>query len=77
MGVDNILVQPVSDLAETIKSKGLTVGIIAVPAEEAQAVARTMVEAGIKAILNYAPITLTVPATSACSTSTPLSACSA
>jgi redox-sensing transcriptional repressor len=61
MGVDNILVQPVSELAETIKSKGITVGIIAVPAEEAQAVARTMVEAGVKAILNYAPITLTVP----------------
>jgi redox-sensing transcriptional repressor len=37
------------------------VGIIATPAEEAQAVARTMVDAGVKAILNYAPITLTVP----------------
>ncbi len=61
MGIDGILVQPVSELAETIKSKGVTVGIIAVPAEEAQAVARTMVEAGVKAILNYAPITLTVP----------------
>ncbi len=61
MGIDNIAVQPVSDLADTIKSKGITVGIIAVPAEEAQAVARTMVEAGVKAILNYAPITLTVP----------------
>ncbi len=61
MGIDNIAVQPVSELADTIKSKGITVGIIAVPAEEAQAVARTMVEAGVKAILNYAPITLTVP----------------
>lgn len=61
MGVDNIEVQPVSDLADTIRTRGITVGIIAVPAEEAQAVARTMVEAGVKAILNYAPITLTVP----------------
>jgi redox-sensing transcriptional repressor len=61
MGIDNIVVQPVSDLAEAIKTKGITIGIIATPAEEAQAVARTMVEAGIKAILNYAPITLTVP----------------
>ena len=61
MGIDNINVQPVSDLAETIKTKGITIGIIATPAEEAQAVARTMVEAGVKAILNYAPITLTVP----------------
>lgn len=61
MGIDHVVVQPVTDLAQTIKDLGLAVGIIATPAEEAQAVARTMVEAGIKAILNYAPITLTVP----------------
>jgi redox-sensing transcriptional repressor len=61
MGVDSLSVQPISALGETIKSKGIMVGIIATPAEEAQAVARTMVEAGVKAILNYAPITLTVP----------------
>jgi redox-sensing transcriptional repressor len=61
MGIDGLPVQPVSELAETIKTKGITIGIIATPAEEAQAVARTMVEAGVKAILNYAPITLTVP----------------
>ncbi len=53
--------QPVAELAETIKSRGIKVGIIATPAEEAQAIARTMVDAGVKAILNYAPITLTVP----------------
>ena len=61
MGIDNLKVQPVTELAETIKSLGIPVGIIATPAEEAQAIARTMVEAGVKAILNYAPITLTVP----------------
>lgn len=61
MGIDNLTVQPVSELAETIRAKGIIVGIIATPAEEAQAVARTMVDAGVKAILNYAPITLTVP----------------
>ena len=61
MGIDNIPVQPVAELGETIKSLGITVGIIATPAEEAQAIARTMVEAGVKAILNYAPIPLTVP----------------
>ena len=61
MGIDNIEVMPVSGLADYIKSNGITIGIIATPAEEAQVVARTMVEAGVKAILNYAPITLTVP----------------
>ncbi len=61
MGIDNIPVQPVAELGATIKSLGITIGIIATPAGEAQAIARTMVEAGVKAILNYAPITLTVP----------------
>jgi redox-sensing transcriptional repressor len=35
--------------------------MIAVPAESAQAVANALVEAGVKAILNYAPINLNVP----------------
>jgi redox-sensing transcriptional repressor len=61
MGIDNLVVQPVSELAETMRAKGLVVGIIATPAEEAPAVARTMIDAGVRAILNYAPITLTVP----------------
>jgi redox-sensing transcriptional repressor len=61
MGIDQLTVQPVGELAETIRTKGIVVGIIATPAEEASAVARTMIEAGVKAILNYAPITLTVP----------------
>lgn len=61
MGIHNLPVQPINELAETIRTRNITIGIIAVPAEEAQAIARIMVEAGIKAILNYAPITLTVP----------------
>lgn len=61
MGIDGLIVQSVQDLAETISAKGITVGIIATPAGVAQTVARTMVEAGVKAILNYAPITLTLP----------------
>jgi redox-sensing transcriptional repressor len=61
MGIDNLIVQPVSELAQTIHARGLIVGIIATPAEEAPAVARTMIDAGVRAILNYAPITLTVP----------------
>ncbi len=61
MGIDNLAVQPVQELAEVIKARNIVVGIIATPAEEAQAIARTMVEAGVKAILNYAPITLTLP----------------
>jgi len=62
MGVNNVKVQPVEELAATIRERGIVVGIIATPAGFAQATARTMIDAGVKAILNYAPITIMVPA---------------
>jgi redox-sensing transcriptional repressor len=62
VGIDNLTVQDVRELGDIIRQREIKVGIIAAPAEEAQAVARTMADAGIKAILNYAPITIMVPA---------------
>ena len=61
MGVNHVKVQPVEELAATIRERGIVVGIIATPAEFAQVTARTMIDAGVKAILNYAPITIMVP----------------
>jgi redox-sensing transcriptional repressor len=61
MGVNHVKVQPVEELAATIRERGIVVGIIATPAEFAQVTARTMIEAGVKSILNYAPITIMVP----------------
>ena len=61
MGIDDLVVKDVRDLAEAIHQLEIKVGIIATPAEDAQAAARIMADAGIKAILNYAPITLMVP----------------
>ncbi len=61
MGVNHVAVLPVSELTETIRANGIQVGIVATPAEVAQGVARAMAEAGVRAMLNYAPITLTVP----------------
>jgi redox-sensing transcriptional repressor len=54
-------VLPSDTIAEEIPHRGISIGVIAVPAEAAQAVALQLVEAGIKAILNYAPISLAVP----------------
>jgi len=48
-------------LAEVVRERGIQMAMMAVPAKEAQKVAETCVAAGIKAILNYAPITLKVP----------------
>ncbi len=61
MGINHVTVQPVEELERTLRERGIVVGIIATPAEHAQAIARTMVEGGVKAILNYAPITIMVP----------------
>ncbi len=48
-------------IPEYVRSHKCQIAIIAVPAEAAQEVANTLIEAGIKSILCYAPITLTVP----------------
>jgi redox-sensing transcriptional repressor len=50
-----------ASIAEKIKQYKIKIAMIAVPAGDAQSVADQLVKAGIKAILNYAPISLTVP----------------
>jgi redox-sensing transcriptional repressor len=52
---------PVENLGEVVKELGIDVGVIAVPASDAQAIADKMVGAGIKGILNFAPTPLRVP----------------
>jgi redox-sensing transcriptional repressor len=54
-------VYPMERLFEVISQKGIKIAMIAVPAEAAQRVADTLIEAGVRAILNYAPINLNVP----------------
>ena len=44
-----------------IQEEGVKVAMIAVRADQAQEVANQLVEAGVQAILNYAPVNLTVP----------------
>jgi len=51
---------PLSDLAETVKAQGITVGIITVPRASAQGVADSLVAAGVKGILNLVPVPLRV-----------------
>jgi redox-sensing transcriptional repressor len=47
-------------LPELIKKEGITIGIITVPAEQAAAIAESLVLAGIKGILNFTPKPLNV-----------------
>ena len=55
----NIL--PMADLASTVQKLNIRLGIITVPAENAQSVADALVAAGIRGILNFAPVSLVVP----------------
>ncbi len=54
-------VLPMSGMSETIRRDGVKIAMLAVPAENAQFVADQLVEAGVQAILNYAPINIIVP----------------
>jgi redox-sensing transcriptional repressor len=59
--VGTFTVQDTAFLADEIKHAGIKVAMIAVPAANAQAVVDELVKAGVKAILNYAPININVP----------------
>jgi redox-sensing transcriptional repressor len=56
-----LLVRNVSELPDVLRRTHIDIGIVAVPAARAQDVITTLVEGGIKAILNYAPIAPQVP----------------
>ncbi|MBU5674440.1 redox-sensing transcriptional repressor Rex [Paenibacillus brevis] len=60
--INNIEIQPIEMLDETVRNNNIRIGIITVPAAEAQRVADKLVAAGIGAILNFAPTILKVPA---------------
>lgn len=59
--INSLTVQPIEALKETVIRLNIRIGIITVPAVEAQSVADRFVEAGIEGILNFAPTVLRVP----------------
>ena len=59
--INDFEIQPVSRLSELIQNHNITLAMVAVPAEAAQAVTDELVKAGVRGILNYAPINLVVP----------------
>ncbi|RTE10420.1 redox-sensing transcriptional repressor Rex [Paenibacillus whitsoniae] len=59
--INNLVVQGMGDMQEVISRLGVRIGIITVPAEEAQNVANQFVACGIEAILNFAPVIIKVP----------------
>jgi redox-sensing transcriptional repressor len=60
--VGSFSVHSADDLEDDIQQARIEIALIAVPGSEAQSVADRLVKAGIRAILNYAPISINVPA---------------
>ena len=59
--VGDIEVHDIVNLKQKIDAKNVDVAMIAVPADEAQDISEQLVEAGIRAILCYAPTSLSLP----------------
>ncbi|GAB4497048.1 MAG: redox-sensing transcriptional repressor Rex [Anaerolineales bacterium] len=59
--IDNFTVEDADVMIERVKELGVKIAMLTVPAAAAQAVADQLVQAGVRAILNYAPISLNVP----------------
>lgn len=60
--IGDTIIDDISDIVTKIKNAGILIAMLAIPANKAQEVTDQLVKAGIKAILNYAPINLSVPA---------------
>ena len=53
-------VRPMEDLSTLVRDRDIKIGILAVPAQAAQAVVDQLIEAGVMGILNFAPVRLEV-----------------
>jgi redox-sensing transcriptional repressor len=59
--VGDLIVEDVKFMVERIRKAGIKIAMITVPLDDAQGVTDLLTTAGIKAILNYAPLQLKVP----------------
>lgn len=59
--VGTVVIQDVAELPKVVRAQGVDIGVVAVPATAAQEAVDRLVQAGVRAILNYAPATLRVP----------------
>ena len=61
--IGDLAIQDVATLADVVREHNVQIAMIAAPAKVAQEVAELCVQGGVRAILNYAPISLAVPDT--------------
>jgi redox-sensing transcriptional repressor len=59
--IDGLLIEPLDALAGAVAARDASIGIIATPAHAAQAVADALAAAGVRSILNFAPVVVKPP----------------
>jgi redox-sensing transcriptional repressor len=59
--IDDFIILDTDNMVTAIRNAGIKIGMVATPAAYAQEVVDKLVEAGIQAILNYAPIQIITP----------------
>jgi redox-sensing transcriptional repressor len=64
----DFIVQSLSELDVTVRREKIRLAMIAIPAEVAQDAADRLVKAGVRGLLNFAPVSLNVPPSVALST---------
>jgi redox-sensing transcriptional repressor len=57
-----VRIHEIAELRRLVRSESIDIAVVAVPAGAAQGVVNTAVQAGVRAILNFSPGTLKVPA---------------
>jgi len=60
--LETLLVRPIADLEKDASKQDFDIAVVATPPEATAAVVKQVVRSGIKAILNFAPVQISVPA---------------
>jgi redox-sensing transcriptional repressor len=71
MGVGNVAVSDYREVKQVVRDRNIVVGVLAVPADNAQAAANDLVGSGVKIIFNYSEALLDVPGDVSVHTSNP------
>ncbi|MCX6460304.1 MAG: redox-sensing transcriptional repressor Rex [Actinobacteria bacterium] len=62
IGADFLVeVRPLDELEDVVTEAGVLIGVIATPAHAAQAVCDRLIAAGVRSIMNFAPLVVAVP----------------
>jgi len=59
--IEGFEIHDIKEIEKVLKKNKIKIGIIATPPEEAQDAANKLIKAGIKALLNFAPVSISVP----------------